>query len=251
MGILLAAVRTPILLLTYMVFAVIGALVWPIRWVSPQCHLKLLTVVIRAWAGISCLILNIRVRVAGETPVPDGCLIVSNHVGTPDIFVLGSCFPAFYVAKSEIADWPLFKYIARLGCAIFAERNRKHQISELVEKMRARLAAGCSVILFPEGGATDGSTVRAFKTSPFEAAVRAGSAVVAVTVVYHDSNRPSVACWYGVSFLSHIFRLLKQPRLDVTCIVHAKIEGETDRRRLAETSRCLIVETHRAQIAAS
>ncbi len=247
MGIPRAALRILTLVLTYCVFAVIGLVVWPLRLLSPDAHLRLLAVLTRAWAASSCFLFGIRVRLEGERAVPQGSLIVANHVGTPDIFVLGSCFPAFYVSKSEIASWPLLSIIARMGCTIFAERTRRQQISDLVEQIRERLSKGCSVILFPEGGATDGSDVIAFKSSPFEAAVQAKSAVVPVTVLYHDGDRPSVACWYKMPFMAHIWRLLKLPRLDVTCIVHASIQGETDRRRLAEISRRQIRDAHAAR----
>ncbi len=250
MGILRAVLRTVFLVTMYFLFALTGVLVLPLRFFSSKRHLKVLTVLTRAWAVVSCIGFNIRVRVEGKRQIAPGSLIVSNHVGTPDIFVLGSCFPAFFVSKSEIANWPLFNLMARLGCTVFAERARRQQVAELVEKIRERLNSGCSVILFPEGGATDGADVIAFKSSPFEAAAQSGSPVVPVTILYHDGNRPSVACWYYMTFFRHILRLLKQPRLDATCIVHAEVHGEADRRRLAETSRARIREAHRARTGA-
>ena len=83
-----------------------------------------------------------------------------------------------------------------------------------------------------------------FKPSTFEAAVRAGCDVVPVTLIYRDGKRPSVACWYEVTFYQHVLRLLKTPRLDVTVFVHAPIEAGTDRRELAKKSQSVILETH-------
>ncbi len=243
-GVLLAIVRSVAILAIYFVFAIIGLGVRSAIFLSEKKRHQLLAIFTRYWAWSSCFILNIRVEMVGEVNVSPGSLIVANHIGTPDIFVLGRCFPGFFVAKAEIAQWPLFCWIARIGKAIFAERSKRQQVKEIVVKMRERLEDECSVILFPEGKATDGRQVLDFISSPFEAAVRTNSPVVPVTIIYQDRPPPSIACWYEMHFLTHILALLKNPRLDVTVFVHEKIIGEIDRRALAETSGRIIRATH-------
>ena len=198
--------------------------------------------VIRQWARCSCWIFNIEIKVAGDAEVSPGSLIAANHFGTPDIFVLGALFPAFFVSKVEIASWPLFSIIARLGEAIFTDRSRKHQIKAVMTMVRGRLREGQSVILFAEGKATDGRDVEAFMPSLFEGAVQAACPVVPVTLFYHDANQPSVACWRNTSFLHHILALLKLPKLEVTATVHPEIRDEPDRRLLAERTRDIVRE---------
>jgi 1-acyl-sn-glycerol-3-phosphate acyltransferase len=134
--------------------------------------------------------------------------------------------------------------LARLGETIFADRNKRHQVREIIEQMSGRLEEGCSVLLFPEGRATDGRGVIDFKPSTFEAAVRTGSDVVPVTLIYRDGHQPSIACWYEMAFSQHILKLLKNPHLDVTVFVHEPIIGETDRRVLAQKSLRVIREIH-------
>lgn len=248
MGFLLAIVRTVAVFIVYLGFVIIGGVLRLANFLSQKHRHHLISVFTRHWARCSCFIFNIRVRTVGDLKVSPGSLIVANHVGTPDIFVSGSCFPAFYVSKAEIAEWPMFRWIPLLGETIFAERSKRHQVKEIVAQMRERLEEGCSVILFPEGRATDGQQVIDFKSSPFEAAVLAGCPVVPVTIVYHDPHRPSIACWYGMPFIPHILRLLKNPRLDVTVIVHEKITAESNRRVLAETSCRIIRETHHKEM---
>jgi 1-acyl-sn-glycerol-3-phosphate acyltransferase len=249
MGALLIIVRTVAIFVVYPVFAIIGMGLRLAGFLSEKRRHHLIAVFTRHWARCSCFIFNIRVRMVGDVIVSPGSLIVANHIGTSDIFVSGSCFPGFYVSKAEIAQWPVFCWLARLGKTIFAERSKRHQVKEIVAQMRQRLEDGCSVILFPEGRATDGRQVLEFISSPFEAASLTGSPVVPVTIIYHDRPPPSIACWHKTPFISHMLRILKNPRLDVTVFIHEKITGETDRRALAETSGRIIRETHRREIA--
>jgi 1-acyl-sn-glycerol-3-phosphate acyltransferase len=248
MGVLLAIVRTVAVFAIYPVFAVIGMVLRRAGFLSEKRRHHLIAVFTRHWARSSCFIFNIRVRMVGDLKVSPGSLIVANHIGAADIFVLGCCFPGFYVSKAEIAQWPVFRWLARLGKTIFAERSKRQQVKEIVAQMRERLEDGCSVILFPEGRATDGRQVLDFISSPFEAAVLAKSPVVPITIIYHDRPPPSIACWYELNFIFHILGLLKNPRLDVTVFVHEKITGETSRRALAETSGRTIRETHRREM---
>jgi 1-acyl-sn-glycerol-3-phosphate acyltransferase len=246
MGALLAIIRTMAIFVIYPVFAMIG--MGLACYLSEKRRHQLIAVFTRHWARCSCFIFNIRVQRVGEIKVLPGSLIVANHIGAQDIFVLGSCFPGFFVSKAEIAEWPLFRWMARIGKTILAERSKRQQVKEIVAQMRERLADGCSVILFPEGRATDGRQVLDFISSPFEAAVLSKSPVVPVTIIYHDRPPPSIACWHEMHFLAHILALLKNPRLDVTVFIHEKIIGDTDRRALAETSGRIISATHRREM---
>ncbi|MCH8314126.1 MAG: 1-acyl-sn-glycerol-3-phosphate acyltransferase [Nitrospinae bacterium] len=248
MGILLVFVRTVAVFIAYLGFALVGVVLRWSNFISEKRRHALLAGFTRHWARCSSFIFNINIRVVGDMKISPGSLIVGNHIGTPDIFVLGACFPGFFVSKAEIAEWPLFSFLARLGEPIFADRNKRYQVKEIIAQMRERLEEGCSVILFPEGRATDGRGMLDFKSSTFEAAVRTGSVVVPITIIYHDGNQPSIACWNDVTFFQHILRLLKNPRLEVTVFVHDPIKGETDRRVLAEKSWRIIHETHAKEV---
>lgn len=249
MGNLLAIGRTAAVFFGYLGFALIGTVLKVAPFLPKRRRALYITRFTRHWARFSCLVFNIRVRHAGALTPAAGSLIVSNHVGTPDIFILGSCFPAFYVSKAEIAGWPLFNWMARLGDTIFADRSKRHQVKSIVAEMTQRLREGCSVIVFPEAKATDGRDVIPFKSSPFEAAIRAGRPVQPVTIVYHDGNTPSIACWVETSFFQHILRLLRNPRLEATAHILPPVSGETDRRILAQKCHQLIREVHHRQSA--
>ena len=94
------------------------------------------------WALFTRL-LGLQVRVIGELashaagrPV----VFVSNHSSWVDVPVLGGVLDGCFVAKGEVARWPLMSTIARLGRSVFVSRQRGATVRELAA-MRVRLRA--------------------------------------------------------------------------------------------------------------
>lgn len=242
MGYLLAVTRTLGIIITYLAFALFGIflhILCPRRklyhWLSAAAHYL---------ARCACFLFNIRIKIVGDRNQAPGALIVANHVGTPDIFVLASCFPAFFVSKREFSGWPMLGFLTRLGKTIFVDQDRRHAVKGTIEEIRGRLSSDLSVALFPEGGVTDGGEVIPFHTSYFEAAILSRRPVLPVLIRYHDGRTPSIACWVNVTFYRHILALLKNPRLDVTATILPQVTG-TDRRHLAGESFRLLQEEYR------
>ena len=244
MGYLLAITRIFILIPTYICFGLIGFCLLFVCFLSKETYYRSVIFFSRLWAQCSCLLFNIKVKVDHKATVTSGSLIIANHVGAPDIFVMGSCFPSFFVSKLEVRRWPFVGWLTQLGSTIFVDRNRKQQVRSTVDQIQCRLKAKCSVILFPEAQATDGKDILPFKSSYFEAAIQTGKPVVPVVVYYHDNRKPSVACWYNINFLTHLIRLLKQQQLDVTVQILPSLQGETDRRILAKKCYDIMRNTH-------
>ncbi|MZH03022.1 MAG: 1-acyl-sn-glycerol-3-phosphate acyltransferase [Nitrospinae bacterium] len=247
MGTCLAVIRIGIYILVFWVFVVIGAFGHVLFFMSQRWLLKWIAFFAQVWAQVTCMVLNIQVRIEGDTSIKPGSLIVANHVGSPDIFILGATFKGFFVSKAEIADWPLFSWLARLGLTVFADRSKRHQVKALIGEIEQRLKSGHSVILFPEAQATDGTVVVPFKSAVFESAVLAGRPVVPVEIWYHDDHKPTIA-YYGDSFIRHIMALLKTPRLIATVTVFPEISAGEDRQTLAEKSYQAIHDKHMSNI---
>ena len=235
MGHCLAVIRIGAYIGVFVVFVVIGVCGHVLLFTSRARLLKWIAFFEQWWARVTCLIFNIQIHIEGDANVKSGSLIVANHVGSPDIFILGACFKGFFVSKAEIADWPLFNWLARLGRTIFADRSKRHQVKAVIREIEERLDDDHSVILFPEAQATDGTDVVLFKSAVFEAAVLANRPVIPVSIRYHDGNRPTIA-HYGNSFFAHIIRLLKNPRLQATVMVLQKIPAGPNRQTLATQS---------------
>ena len=205
------------------------------------CH-RMRAILMQVWGRLCCWVMNINIHCEGSIEHPDrGMLIVSNHIGSVDIFVMAACFKMSFVSKSDVRTWPLIGYMTRIANTIYIDRARRSELAGMVQAITDRLRSGLSVVVFPEGGATLGHRVENFKSSAFEAVVQAASSVVPVTVRYYEGGEPSVACWpEGISFMDNFKRLLMHPRLNVRVWILPEVTGETDRQVLAKKSRAII-----------
>ncbi len=73
-----------------------------------------------------------------------------------------------FVAKREVAGWPLFGRLAKLQRTVFVDRDRRHTTGRERDEISERLKAGEKIVLFPEGTSHTGLAVLPFArpTSP-------------------------------------------------------------------------------------
>ncbi|TXT18635.1 MAG: 1-acyl-sn-glycerol-3-phosphate acyltransferase, partial [Planctomycetota bacterium] len=108
-------------------------------------------------------VLRVQVEWQGQPPV-SGCL-VSNHLSYLDIVVLGAAQPLVFVAKSEVAQWPVLGWLAQAGGTLFIERARRADVKRVSESMAYSVKQGAVVAFFPEGTSSDGQSVLPFRSS--------------------------------------------------------------------------------------
>ena len=138
------------------------------------------------------IILGLRVSYSGEQSTYQPSLFVCNHISYLDVFVLGE-IRAYFIAKSEVANWPVLGVLARFQNTLFFARD-KAQARQQLATMQEHLSQHKSLILFAEGTSTEGTHVEPFKSSLFAAAnLTSGSPRVAIqpiTVAYtHQAGR--------------------------------------------------------------
>ena len=121
------------------------------------------------WHHGVCKIFRVTVTTSGEIAPPNATLYISNHMSWIDIPVIGSVLKASFVAKREVASWPIFGFLSKLQQTAFIDRNRRSALKEK-DSLKNKLETGKSLILFPEGTSSDGSSVLPFKSSLFELA---------------------------------------------------------------------------------
>jgi 1-acyl-sn-glycerol-3-phosphate acyltransferase len=114
---------------------------------------------------ILCRVIGIRIREVGARTRESPVLILSNHASWIDICVLGAVAPVVFVAKSEVARWPVFGWLAKLQRTIFIERERRQKTGDAARAMADRLIGGDAVVLFPEGTSSDGIRVLPFRSA--------------------------------------------------------------------------------------
>lgn len=195
----------------------------------------------RVYHRTLCWLIGLELRVIGRPAQLPRTLYVSNHSSWLDIMVLGGLLDARFVSKAEVGSWPLIGWVARLGRTVFVSRSRGRTGSE-AEAMRARLEAGQSLILFPEGTTSDGTRVLPFRSS-FFAVANAAERVQPVTIVYDRlgglpvgrRERPTFA-WYGdMETGRHVWHLLRRTGTRVTVLFHEPCAPDAfpDRKALA------------------
>ncbi|MBV8935825.1 MAG: 1-acyl-sn-glycerol-3-phosphate acyltransferase, partial [Alphaproteobacteria bacterium] len=113
-----------------------------------------------------CWILGFRIRVIGKPTSKRPVLYAANHISYTDITVLGSVIPGSFIAKSEIARWPFFGWLAKLQRSVFVDRQVRSTAAQR-DAIGKRLAAGDALILFPEATSGDGNRVLPFKSALF------------------------------------------------------------------------------------
>ena len=198
---------------------------------------------------VACRIVGLDVELWGERSRARPTLYICNHTSYFDIVALGSVLPGSFVAKVEVRGWPLFGFMARLQRTVFVERRRdataKHR-----DEMVARMEAGDSLILFPEGTSSDGNRVLPFKTAFFGIAEKPIGGrpltVQPVSIAYTKLNgipmgrryRPYYA-WYGdMDLASHLLEMVGLGRATVVVECHAPVTIEQFKNRKELAAYC-------------
>lgn len=123
------------------------------------------------WQKIVCSIFRITVRVNGTPYTDSQTIYMSNHVSYLDIPAIGSILRASFVAKKDVASWPVFGFLSKLQQTAFISRSRE-DVKKEKHALDSMLDDGKSLIIFPEGTSTDGREVRLFKSSLFSIAMK-------------------------------------------------------------------------------
>lgn len=145
-------------------------------------------------------------------------VIVANHVSWFDVLTLASVLPKLsFIAKAEMARIPLFGRAMRAAGHLFVDRHNHKAAFAVYDDAAARIRAGATVVIFPEGTRGTDYAVRPFKKGPFVLAIAAGVPIVPVLihgtievlprgrmwVQKHDVNIhvldeiPTAGCTYG------------------------------------------------------
>jgi 1-acyl-sn-glycerol-3-phosphate acyltransferase len=192
--------------------------------------------VTRRWARAAARLIGMRVRVHGAPPAGPAVL-VANHLGYVDVVALWSVVGGVFVAKSEVGSWPLVGALGRVLHTLFLDRGRKRDLVRVLAEMDRSLAAGRSVLFFAEGTSTRGDRVLPFKSSLFEAALRARVPVACASLAYRTAPAAPPAdlavCWWGdMTFPDHIYALLRLRGFDAEVRFAGALRGD-DRKDLA------------------
>jgi 1-acyl-sn-glycerol-3-phosphate acyltransferase len=201
---------------------------------------SLLSIIPMAYHRLCCWLLDIHIEIRGTMSTTRPTLFVCNHTSYLDISVLGSIITGSFIAKAEVADWPVFGYLAKLQRTVFIDRQRRTTTHHQRDQLAVRLDEGDNLILFPEGTSNDGNRTLPFRSALFGVAERKAEnggpeppplTIQPVSLAYVRLNgmpigrslRPLLA-WYGdMELLDHLWHVVGLGRITVAIEFHPPV----------------------------
>jgi 1-acyl-sn-glycerol-3-phosphate acyltransferase len=213
----------------------------PIQWLVLRRNSAASHVLPRLFNRLLLWLVNVRVVVKGTRPEAIPQVIVANHVSWTDVPALGTLYSICFLAKREVATWPIIASFARLQRTVFVDRSKRMSVQNANAAMAERLLDGACVALFPEG--TTGTSLGPFHSSHFGIAqdllANSGQANLRIYPVAIRYSAPHAA-WIGdASLLPHILDLLRGATVTCELIFCAPLDFDAaaDRKTIAEECR--------------
>ena len=178
------------------------------------------------WSAWLVRICGLRVRVSADPAAAallaapplagQGCLLVANHVSWLDIFLVNQVSAARFVAKSDIAGWPVVgTLVSRVG-TVYIERERRRAVQHVLHAVAEHLLKGEPVAVFPEGTTSDGCSLLPFHGNLLQAAIATERPLLPLGIIYRDARgEPSSAASFigDTTFVESVWRVLGDPAI--------------------------------------
>ena len=183
-----------------------------LQWIKPENKVN----IIRSWSQAFLKLVGLQVKVEGQV-YPNYCLLLANHVSFLDIFALNSQKPGRFIAKSEIADWPVFGQIAKGVDTLFIQRKNRRSILEVNQQLGEALKEEQTVMLFPEGRTSVGLTLLPLKSNLIEPAIISNTVIQPVVLCYTENGEKTTKASYAnVSIFKCLWTIVTTPNLGLT-----------------------------------
>lgn len=192
----------------------------------------------KGWCAVVLRTLAIDTTVVGELPTAP-YLLVTNHLSYVDILVIGAHLETVFLARHDIAGWPVIGWAAeRLG-TLFINRRDYGDLQAVNAAIATVVDRGDGLVVFPEGTSTEGSRV-----APFRSPVLQPAAALELPVAYGalryatppgEAPASDAVCWWGdAEFTPHFWQMLHLSRIDAMLSLGSDRVTDTDRKALAQ-----------------
>lgn len=210
--------------------------------------------------------LGLKVRLAGEPVAKGPVLFVCNHISWLDIVAIGSKLPVRFVAKSDVAKYPLVGFMAGLQRTILVDRTRRFDTRRTTTAMADALDNGDGVVLFAEGTSDMGTHVLPFRSALMGAVGKAVSgesgkapliqpmaiAYLTISGLPISRHERRQVAWIGDMGLGdNLGQILSSGRKEIALALGTPIDGQAERKAVAwraeKTVREMLVALNRQQ----
>jgi lyso-ornithine lipid O-acyltransferase len=118
----------------------------------------------RLFLRLSARLSGTTIRIVGA-PVARDVLYIANHVSWLDILVLGGRTGCAFVAKADMAPWPILGWMATLNNSVYVQRDNRLDVGAQRDSIQAALNRRQPITLFPEGTTGGGRELLTFRSS--------------------------------------------------------------------------------------
>lgn len=217
-GLILATVRGVLILCLVALHGAAVALL-------PEQSWRARAKVIQSFGRTLTWALGIKIHREGE-PSRESAILVSTHRSYADIPVLAGINPVVFLAKAELAGWPVIGWAARKARTVFVDRHDPESRERSRLTLRERLAEGLSVLVFSEGTTSERGTLLPLKPGMFH---EAASANLPIQVVYLEFGEDADS-WVSGSVGEHFYVRFSRWRTYVKVVYRERLiraqEGE-------------------------
>jgi 1-acyl-sn-glycerol-3-phosphate acyltransferase len=150
------------------------------------------------WTWLILRLGRVSLRVSGLENIENGrqYVFMVNHQSNIDIPVLVQSLLPFqlrWIAKKELLRVPLFGWAMWATKHITVDRSDPSDAVKSLERAKERIAAGISIVVFPEGTRSRNGRLSPFKKGGFLLAAKTRTNIVPVTIVGSASLLPAGA----------------------------------------------------------
>jgi len=196
-----------------------------------------------SWGRGLMWLMGVKVTQEGAPP-KEGVIVIANHTSYADIPILMSIRDCAFLAKSEVASWPLIGWGARLAGTVFVDRSSPESRASSRAELKRRVENGATILVFSEGTTTPRGEVHPLKPGMFHEAASAQVPIQVVSLEYRERD----AAWVGddplwPNFVRVYGRLQTGVRV---CFRQELIRGEEGLEMAQEAERWLKEEAQRA-----
>jgi 1-acyl-sn-glycerol-3-phosphate acyltransferase len=199
----------------------------------------------RRWSSTLLSILSVSVREKNAPKeLPGRCMLVLNHISWLDIFVVDARFPATFIAKSEVRNWPVVGWLCTLVGTLYIERGKRSEARRARQIVAAELGRGTLIAVCPEGVTTFGRSLERFHSALFQPALDAKATLQPVALRYLDAaGRHTDAAGYvgDTSLLESVWTIVSTRHMvaEFNLLAPISVHAQT-RRSLAEKTETAI-----------
>lgn len=230
---------------TRAILALTALLAMAALWLCLRAHSRVRRALAAAGWQVLLAGFGIRIRCHGAPADTAGALIVANHVSWTDIAVMGRLLDAGFVAKAEVAGWPIIGPLARRYGCLFVARDSRAAAHRVAAEMNA-YQMGSGLVLFAEGTTGEGESVLPFHSGLFGGGPR-WPRIQPVTLAYARADGGSLSprerrrvAWIGDdALLPHAMALAALGGVTVDVWFETSF-AVRNRKQAAEESRRLI-----------